>query len=447
MKRRDFIKGLGLLTSSVLLPTKLDAGTVENISNISFSTESYQQNNAQTIMVYLYGGPSELSGNLSNFEEIQINSKNKYNAKTTTLTENNFWEEAGGNAMERMLATGDMKLFRTCYRKDHPSKSHGICTAEIQRGIYHDDASYPPGMFSVLGEALAQQKLIDDSTVMPFLTMEGNSGFFNTGDLYLDFTLRAAAIGEKLDNPYKRKEIYESFTNKEWHDDPRPNTTALSIAYDELSASVNNHEKIQEAFDKSKLLSSFIDYIREQPDPEGIEYPDNSFAVRLKSSIKVLINNPETKVISIGSKGLGGWDDHSDSIANYTERMTNLMSGIEAAMSHIKAEGRDNITIMVFGEFGRNVSLNDSLGWDHGNNQNVYVFGGQRYFNSTGIIGETELEASNNNNRLYLAPTTDSYTFEPYSIAATLYKMYGISNPAALTGGYSAIGAGLFRAS
>ena len=102
---------------------------------------------------------------------------------------------------------------------------------------------------------------------------------------------------------------------------------------------------------------------------------------------------------------------------------------------------------MAFCEFGRNANLNDSEGWDHGNNQNVYIFGGTQYFNHVGIVGETELgPAEGGNNRLYLRPKANSYTFEPYAVAATIYKMYGITNPELLTQGYSAIDGGLFKA-
>jgi len=54
------------------------------------------------------------------------------------------------------------------------------------------------------------------------------------------------------------------------------------------------------------------------------------------------------------------------------------------------------VSILVFGEFGRNVNLNNSLGWDHGNLQSLYILGGTDYFNHAGgknaIIGKTVVD-------------------------------------------------------
>jgi len=38
-----------------------------------------------------------------------------------------------------------------------------------------------------------------------------------------------------------------------------------------------------------------------------------------------------------------------------------------------------------------------------------------------------------------MKPKPGTYQFEPLSIAATLYKIYGIENPEELTGGYGPI--------
>ena len=124
--------------------------------------------------------------------------------------------------------------------------------------------------------------------------------------------------------------------------------------------------------------------------------------------------------------------------------MEDLFETLAVAVEHIKAEGKiNNINIMVWGDFGRNVNLNSSFGWDHGNLQNLFVIGGTNYFNHVGVVGETELESTGAINRLYLKPTADSYWFEPASVGATLYSIYGITNPEYLTGGHPPIAAGL----
>ncbi|MDQ7068208.1 MAG: hypothetical protein Q9M40_09725 [Sulfurimonas sp.] len=92
---------------------------------------------------------------------------------------------------------------------------------------------------------------------------------------------------------------------------------------------------------------------------------------------------------------------------------------------------------MVFGEFGRNVNLNTANGWDHGNLQNLYVIGGRDYLNHQGVVGETEVD-NQGSNRLFLKPI-GAY-IEPFSIAATLYKIFGYTDSTnALTDGHPPI--------
>ena len=446
MKRRVFLKGMSLVAMSALFPTLSSAATTIDLSQVNFNTTKYSNNEAQTIMIYLYGGASELGGNLTNLDEIQKKSQNKYNKQYITPTDNGFWKQAGGEAMERMLSNGDMNIFRTCYRKANGTRSHGICTAENQRGLMNiDNPDYGAGIFSTLGKVLLNNSVIDNETTLPFITMEGESSFFATGSLNLEKFLKPAAMKENLSNPFSRSLRSQLYTRDEWDTNPRPKDTAISADFDALAKSLNSNQKIQDAFDKRAELDKFMQQQNDRTIPDGIKYPDNTFGKKLKAAVNVLIGNPDTKVVSLGSGGLGGWDDHSNAMSRYSDRMRSLMESIEVALAHINAEGKDNINIIVFAEFGRNVNLNDSEGWDHGNNQNVYIFGGKRYFNHVGVVGETEIKPTEANNRLYLRPTDSSYWFEPYSVAATIYKMYGIENPELLTGGYGAIDAGLFK--
>ena len=439
---------MSLAAMSALFPSLTYGATPVDLTQVQFNSTIYNNNNAQTIMIYLYGGASELGGNLTNLDDIQAKSQNRYDTNRVTATTNNFWQQAGGEAMERMLANGEMNIFRTCYRQDHKTRSHGVCTAENQRGQLNvEDPTYGAGIFANLAKVLLNNGAINSESVLPFITMEGESGLFSEGPYNLEKFLSPAAMNENLDNPYSRSLNYPLFTKEEWENDPRPTDTAFSRTLDALAKSINQDANIQNAFERRATLDSFIEEQKAKTLPEGIEYPNSRFGKRLKAAVNVLIGNEQTKVISVGGGGLGGWDDHSNAITAYQNRMSDLMNSIEVAMKHLKGAGKNNVTIMAFCEFGRNANLNDSEGWDHGNNQNVYIFGGTQYFNHVGIVGETELgPAEGGNNRLYLRPKANSYTFEPYAVAATIYKMYGITNPELLTQGYSAIDGGLFKA-
>ena len=448
MKRRDFIR-LSLIASSALLfPTQTKATTIDS-DTIDFSSEIYTQNSAQTIMIFLYGGASQLAGNLTNLSTIEENSQSSYNDyfRGLTTTQNGCWQEAGGVAMESLLQNGDMTLFRTCYsqvREEENNKAHGVCTAQNQHGSFDESAG---GIVTNLAKILNANEIVDENSIMPFITMEGESYFYSEDNIPTPSFLKPVGMNESFNNPYARyirdwryytqeeREI-EGYNDREDGFDP-----ALDAKMDTLAQSKNHFPKIKDAFAQRAQLSQFIDNIStvETPDLGEDAYQNNSFAKKIEASVKLLVHNPDTKVITLGTGGLGGWDDHNDA-REYVSRMERLFGALKSAMAHLKAENKiETINIMVFGEFGRNVNLNSANGWDHGNLQNLYVLGGKRYFNHQGVVGETRVDVTGSLNRLWLKPKSDSYWFEPLSIAATLYKIYGIENPEILTQGYPEI--------
>ena len=77
MERRKFIK-LSLATSAaILLPSFTYAANLD-VSQINFSSDAYTTNNAQTIIIYTYGGASQLAGNITNLDEIDSKSQSSY---------------------------------------------------------------------------------------------------------------------------------------------------------------------------------------------------------------------------------------------------------------------------------------------------------------------------------------------------------------------------------
>jgi len=451
MKRRNFIK-LSLVVSSMILTPQYSYATALDLNKIQFTNT---QNNAQTLIIFLYGGASQLAGNLSNIDEIKNLSQSDYSNyfRGMTKTTNDFWKEAGGDAMESLIASGDMSLFRTCYsavREANGNKAHGKCVTQNQKGTFDDNAG---GILANLAQILQANNLINTNSIMPFVTMEGESNFYREGNTTIDGFLKPVGINESFNNPYKRENIREWFYYTEAERDSAPENywkpdaeggfnPAFDDDIDTLAQQNNTSGTIKDSFHKRAKRSNFIENIKQSttPDLGTNAYPsDNRFAQKIEAAIKLLVHNPDTKVLTIGTGGLGGWDDHNDA-RNYVERMESLFLSIKSAMAHLKAENKDDtINIMIFGEFGRNVNLNSANGWDHGNLQNFYVLGGHGYFNHKGVVGETRLENTGEINRLYQKPKNGTYWFEPFSIAATLYKIYGIDNPEILTDGHGVI--------
>ena len=448
MKRRDFIKLSILACSALMLPDFMQAKEF-NVDDVSFSKATFDDNGAQTIIIYMYGGASQLAGNITNIEEIEQNSQNSYSYfRGVTKTENGCWKEAGGDYMEKLLADGDMTLYRCCYsaiREKNSNKSHGLCSEQNQKGSFDTNGG---GVITNLAEILDSNGAIDSKTVMPFVTLDGESNFFAPSNRPLKSYLKATTISENLDNPYNRVRwsVREWFyytrqeREHEHYNDTDENggfDPKFSIDMDALAQRHNPNGKIKDAFAKRSELEHFIDNIAKEqtPDLGDNAYPDNRFSKKIETAIKLLHKNPDTKIVTLGTGGLGGWDDHSNA-RDYVNRMEALFATLHSAMAHLKAVGKDGkINIMVFAEFGRNVNLNSANGWDHGNLQNLYVLGGKDYFSHKGVVGETVVDVTGSLNRLWLKPKAGTYWFEPISIASTLYKLYGIENPELLTGG------------
>jgi len=452
MKRRDFLQWSLAMGSFALAPSFVYASALDT-SKIQFSKETYQQNSAQTIIIYLYGGASQLAGNLSNIDTIKERSQSNYDDYfgKMTKTKNDFWQEAGGTIMESLIKEGDMTLFRCCYsakREEANNKAHGSCTIQNQKGSFDEKSN---GMMTTLAKILVDKGVIDENTLMPFVTMEGESSFYCEENTILPKYLKPIGINENFSNPYKRDDRrWMYYTEKErssapksyWKKDSEGGfQPELSKKMDSLAQENNHFAKMKDTFSKREKLSQFICSIKEAETPDLGEdaYPDNHFSKKIEAAVKMIVHNPDTKVITMGTGGLGGWDDHNEA-KDYISRMENLFQSLKSAMAHLKAEEKEtNVSILVFGEFGRNVNLNSAHGWDHGNLQNLYVLGGKEYFNHSGVVGETEVDDTESMYRLWLKPQKETYWFEPPSIAATFYKIYGIENPEILTSSYKEI--------
>jgi len=437
MKRRTFLKLFAYCSSAILMPRYTYASQLE-LKKIDFSQTNYENNNAQTIIVFMYGGPSPLAGNLTNFNDIKkasLNSYNGYFGDIDITTPNGCWLQAGGKTMESLIASGDMTICRNIYSQKRDKKNiraHGLCTQEVQKGTFDENAG---GILSNLAQILESNNVINEDTMLPFITMDGESNFYATGYIPISDYLKPVGIDEHFNNPYFRNvRTWYYYTKEErkisnYNDQKKGFDPELDSKMNKLAQSYNTDKKIKDAFSKRKELSDFIIKVSttKTPDLGDNSYPKNSISPKLETAVKLLVNNPDTKVVTINTGGLGGWDDHNDA-KDYIGRTRDLFASLKSAIAHIKAEDKiDSINIMVFGEFGRNVNLNSANGWDHGNLQNLYVLGGKGYFKHKGVIGETILDVDIPQQRLWLKPKSTWY--EHTSIAATLYKIYGIKNP------------------
>ncbi len=448
MNRRTFLKLAAMSGITAMMPPFLRSRTAWAAlpDTIAFQAPAVLPT---IIHVFLYGGPSELAGNLSNISEINANSQNAYPSSLdpgnseNDITPNAFWGAAGGTIMETLLASGDLSVYRTIHRIKSDTKAHG--TSVTQNLVGGLDVT-GPGIATTLAALLERfnpfGKAIEE-LVLPFVSFEGESKVFNLGDLNPSLALRPMNLDSNFGNPYQRSHNWYLDSGEE-----DTNDLALeALARDIGLINAPRHAKVDESFLKRGELEAFIeanfngDMVEANLpiDPATaapIEYPDNSFGSNLKAAVSLAVNNPDTVFISLGSSGLGGWDDHSGGLDDYPSRVQGLFLALETAVKHLTLASANHVVINVFGDFGRNVNLNNSMGWDHGNNQNLYTLGGSGIpGRSLGkLVGRTERIGTPFQNRQFTSPAADSYQCEPYSIASTIFKYFGVQNPEVLTG-------------
>ncbi len=446
--RRQFLKSVGFTGLALSLPLpfakqELHAALLDNIDYKKPPTIP------KIIHVFLYGGPSELAGNLTNIAEIDANSQNFYPSSLdpdnpdNDITKNKFWGQAGGDIMEALMADKYLSIYRTVNRIKDDSKAHG---RSVTQNLVGNLDLLNPGIASTLAAILELYNPFGKSIeelVLPFVSLEGESRVFALGDLSVPQVMRPMTLDANFKNPYER--------SKNWYvdgSDEDENNNRLDRLAQSISARYpTKYAKIIEAFAKRAELEAFIDsrfnsdtVDADLPvDPltgQQIQYPSSNFGNRLKSAVSLAIGNPDTVFISLGSSGLGGWDDHSDALEDYPSRMNGLMAALQVACRHMELKNADNIVIHVFGDFGRNVNLNNSMGWDHGNNQNLYTLGGWGIPGRAmgKLVGRTRRIGQSKQNRQFTSPTSGSYQCEPFAIASTIFKYFGVQNPQVLTG-------------
>ena len=447
MNRRQFLKTAGLCGLSLAIPP-----FILNQKALAALPDSlvYQPpaRIPQIIHIFLYGGPSELAGNLTNIADISANSQNPYPTSldpgraTNDITPNHFWGSAGGTVMEQMLADNEMSIYRTIHRIKEDSKAHGrSVTQNLVGNLDLDNAGIATTLAAIADKYMLFDKPVGD-LLLPFVSFEGDAKVFNPGDLDIPLALRPMNLDAHFNNPYARSKNYYLDAS-----DSEVNDQAIDALASQVSALFPQFEQVNDAFRQRAELASFIEssFSSEQimadlpVDPDTgaqLVYPETNFGIRLRAAVSLAIKNPESIFISLGSGGLGGWDDHSEALVRYPGRIRGLMEALQVAVRHLVLMAADNIVINVFGDFGRNVNLNDANGWDHGNNQNLYTIGGSGIAGRTlgKLVGKTQRIGTPYRNRQFTSPSEDSYQCEPFAIASTLFKYFGIQNPELLTG-------------
>lgn len=534
MNRRMFFKILAAAGIAPIIPEvsslssmykKADAAI--DYSAINITADSIPSVMPQVINLFLYGGPSELAGNLTNIIDIEKNSQKKYTdffsgletAKGAgvngSITPGGFWGSnsnstinnddnrlgAGGDDMQFLVDQRHMSVYRTMMSRKNTSQSHRVNILISQKGSL--DIGFSAGVGNKLASLIyTHRNLFQDSAVtklaggasipdveklvMPFVSiLDGDTRIFDKGNSApLPLIFNGVSLGEDLSNPFSRN--IDRLGGRSASDLTDPAETLLqeqesamldAIVQQSLNADTKDYSEVTEAFEQGVKLDAAMsefegkyvngafplptitgsaDITANGVDGNKLVYPDATIGRSVQAAVTLAVENPETLFIALGGD-LGGWDDHNNGVDRYPGRMRDVFKALRVAMMHIKYSGTqtaagyrtpikglerptNNIIINVFGDFGRSVNLNSSLGWDHGNNQNFYTLGGSRpglrtpvgsKSNGLGkIVGTTVHVGEAGSNNQYTSPDTGSYEFEPVSVAANIFKYFGVVYPA-----------------
>jgi uncharacterized protein (DUF1501 family) len=100
---------------------------------------------------------------------------------------------------------------------------------------------------------------------------------------------------------------------------------------------------------------------------------DSNLAQQLDVVAKLIAAGSPTKVWSVS---LGGFDTHANEANAQAELLGVVSDSLSRFMGQLKATTRSNdVTIMVYSEFGRRVAGNGSQGTDHGTSGPMFVIG------------------------------------------------------------------------
>lgn len=485
MKRRQFLKSLASSSAVPLMPVGLTLGTMPAYARNYSNSEDFDAAGfnppavmPQIIEIFLHGGAAELAANLTNIGDIHANSQNSYTAAFGNgilnaadsggqITKNNFWKDAGGTEMEAMLAANQMSIYRTMYRTRQNSLAHINNVQSVQKGGANGGRrdghattlaaflNYHRGRFENT-IPLADGTLFSDlhKVFIPFtLVGPGRRRLVFSGAKYIPQSLRQSTLGNNANNPFRRKALFSN------------NGDANNEMLDQLAQEIRanrSDDRLSKSRDSLAQMDKLVDLVDTLANsnnvPPSANYPDTTLGNSLKSSVTLALLNPSSFYTTIAEGGIGVWDHHNNANLFYPSKMAELMQCLQAACNHLRdydtneltTYGRtrtttNNIIINVYSEFGRRVSITNSRGWDHGNNQNFFTLMGSD-FRPEGLgklVGETHRIGTSGENDQYLVPlgysnrlgtgSPETYTIETQAMAASIYSYFGAVDTRHLT--------------
>ncbi len=185
------------------------------------------------------------------------------------------------------------------------------------------------------------------------------------GALNLDNIENLSLRGQKnhtltMQDPQRFERQLKALTEN--HDDPLDENPNLDFVRKLMINSFDGSDQIKKALEKSKNNSL-----------QTSKYPRYGLGTNLEWIAKMIKGGLST---SVYYTGMGSFDTHAGQIGKHKTLLSEVSESVKAFYDDIKAAGvLNNVTLMIFSEFGRRVKDNGG-GTDHGTAAPVFIIGG-----------------------------------------------------------------------
>jgi len=159
-------------------------------------------------------------------------------------------------------------------------------------------------------------------------------------------------------------------------------TGASESSYRQLATTLANDGPLQRAATLALLdllsISAATSGAMSRPvpppvNPTLVNVTSSSLSTQLDVVAKLISANAPTRVWEVS---LGGFDTHADEVSQQSALVGEVATSVARFLSQINGTPHANdVTVMVYSEFGRRVAANASLGTDHGTSAPVFLAG------------------------------------------------------------------------
>jgi uncharacterized protein (DUF1501 family) len=157
----------------------------------------------------------------------------------------------------------------------------------------------------------------------------------------------------------------------------------------------------------------------------SVQYPDCAIGKALRDVVRVHTANLGTRIFYTQH---GGYDYHAQEVPSHHRLLTELTGSLKAFMQDLREHNAaDNVTVLVFTEFGRRMKDNGS-GTDHGSGGGAFIIGEQ-------VNGGLYSEYPSIDPKDWLNGEDMKHTFDYRGVYGTLLEQWLGLDPTEIVGG------------